>query len=497
MTESNSLVTEYRGVQHKPSQRQAPEPREELRGREIHRLRGPPFVPMTIEGVLDNVVTLALGGAIITSLAALFVFAYLRAAVGIVLCLAVLLLRVLMLEYPVASVAGIGLFLVDIVYMGLLTVAAIRWLHILTRGRVTSEHFTLLLLGLLLIVDFGRGVVVNGPFAAGVEFRRHFYFISGAAYFASFEGRQDRISWLLRAWLTATLLICAISLQRFVVDIGALDLGRLRVVDANATLVLAQGLLICLYLWIDSRTPNRFRNLALVILPFVVIMQHRTVWVVMMATIVVVLLLEARLRNRLLMILAIGTVLTGVGTLAVYGDRGSEILGESATDTGTFEWRLEGWRVLLDEQLRNGVDTLVGRPMGAGFERYLASLGYSVADSPHNYYIELLLVGGVLGVGFLLFIYARSLVRPLQPWPLSRSSPIRRVGIVLLVSQLVYFITYAPAPEQSILFGIALSLAVAPSSQPELVRTTDPSGLASRERAIGGARAGPHVDART
>ncbi len=434
--------------------------------------------------LLESAVSLTSLAAAAACFTAVAVFTYLRSAVGIVLCLSVLFARVLLPRDPVAaSLAGIDLYPVDVVYLTLALVALLRWLHLIGRRGARLEHGMLLLLAILMLVNFVRGVIEHGPQDAGVELRRHFYVISGAAYFASFEPVAKRMNWNLRAWIVASLAICVVSVQRFAIGLASLDLERLRVVDSNVTLVLAQAMLICLYFWVDSKNPRLYRNLALVLLPFVVIMQHRTVWVVLLATVLAILVLESRLRNRLLAVLAIGAVLTGVGVLAIYGDRGSEVLGDSASDTGTFEWRVEGWRVLLDEQLHGVGSVVLGRPLGAGFERYLPQLGYSVDVSPHNYYIEMLLVGGALGLLLLLLIYGRASLRALAKPRWDDRGPGKRVAFVLLLSQLVYYITYAPLPEQSVILGIALSIGL-PLSRESVPAQGDPyiDEAVSRER---------------
>src|SRR5690606_28911378 len=338
--------------------------------------------------LLEPAVSLATLGALAASLAALVVFAYLHVGVGAVLCLSVFILGVLVPDGFATVVAGFRVDQVDLLYFMLAVVATLRWLHLLGRRRLRIEHAALLLLAVFLFAGFVRGALVLDPSSAGTEFRSPFYFLAGTAYFASFEPLSKRIGWLLHAWIATAMVICFISVERFAHALGGFDFSLLRVVDSGVTLVLAQAMLMCLYLWLDSKNPKLYRNLALILLPFVVIMQHRTVWVVLVVATVVILLWESRLRNRLLGVIAVGAALTAIGVLAVYGDRGSEVLSESVSDTGTFAWRVEGWSVLLQEQFADRWHVVAGRPMGAGFERFMPSLCYTLNVTPHNHYVD-------------------------------------------------------------------------------------------------------------
>lgn len=396
----------------------------------------------------------------LTSAVSIITLANLRASIGLVLCLAGFVLETVMPSIVLVQPMGIQIYLTDAIYIMLAAAAIFRWLHIAQHGRPRPEVVALFALAALMLIGFARGAAEFGPQDAGVEFRRYFFFLTGTAYFASFEATVEWLGWLLRAWLITSLVVILISIVRFSQFLGGFDVTLLRVIDSNATLFLSQALIMCLYLWIDSKNKVTYRNLALFIFPFVIVMQHRTVWIVLAVTLLVVLLWEGRIRRRLLSMLAVCFVLASVAVLLVYGGEGANILSTSASDSNTFDWRVEGWGVLVKEQIATVPNIVAGRPLGGGFERYLPSRGYFVDVMPHNYYIEVFYVGGILGLLLLLLMYWYPILRGVR---LATSDPqyyFGHLGVVLVVSQLVYFLTYAPRPEQSVVLGAVMSLAV-------------------------------------
>lgn len=439
---------------------------------------------MTFHALLATAIPLADLVAILLSFLAVVALAYLRSFVGAALALSVAVIGVLapsgaaVDQGALAQVGGILIYPADAVYGALAIAALFRWLHVASRTRLPVPIAALFIYAAVLVVAFLRGIAPFGIQAAGVGFRNFFFFVAGAAYFGSFQADRRRLEATLGLWITTATLLCVIAFSRIAIALSQLEFGRLRVVDANTTLLIAQALLICLYLWMDSDAPRLYRNLALFFVPFVVLMQHRTVWVMLLVAVVLIAVREVRLRNRLVLVLATGAVLSALGALVVYGDRSSGVLEGSATSTDTFAWRVEGWRVLLAQQFHDPVNVIGGRPFGAGYERYLPSLGYSVDVAPHNYYVEVLLRTGAVGLIVLLTLYGALVQRSLSPPVEPSLRPFQRMALVLLASQLVYFIPYSPAPEQGILLGLALSLALAPA-QPRAEAVPDVAGIAS------------------
>jgi O-antigen ligase len=100
-----------------------------------------------------------------------------------------------------------------------------------------------------------------------------------------------------------------------------------------------------------------------------------------------------------------------------------------------------------------------------------------VEAEPHNFYITALLRTGVLGALALIVLYV-GLLRRLWRVPSNAGDGLLSPGVfpALLVTQLVWFLTWIPGNEQGIITGLALALAVEPSR----TRREAPSSPAAR-----------------
>ena len=119
---------------------------------------------------------------------------------------------------------------------------------------------------------------------------------------------------------------------------------------------------------------------------------------------------------------------------------------------------------------------MTGEPFGAGFLRLVE--GSEVVASPHNFYIEILLRTGALGLLALLALTVGLLV---ATWRRStEDAGVFGSGVLaaLLMMQLIWFMAWVPGIEQGIVTGIAISLA---AGQPQAT-------LAQPERSLDGPR---------
>lgn len=131
--------------------------------------------------------------------------------------------------------------------------------------------------------------------------------------------------------------------------------------------------------------------------------------------------------------------------------------------TGTFEWRVEGWRLLLRDSGPQGLEQVaVGKPFGEGWVRQMS--GSLVEVSPHNFYVEAYLRVGTVGLAAFLLLYVMALRgggmakewRPPEP---AGSLP-KSVLQTLVGVQLLYYLTYSPDIVQAMLLGLGCAAAV-------------------------------------
>lgn len=415
----------------------------------------------------------ASAGVVFAILAAL---CHVYAAVGAGLVLAVFVWQAIAIT-PLPAVLGLGsiwVYPLDVVFAALAVAGLARVVQRGPRTFLRQPQLTWLMFGLLILLAFVRGVAAFGPQAAGVDFRKFFYLFAGVLYFSAFMPVQQRLRRFQDGWLLVAGLLVLLSLVRWAVELLGLPMasawssrGSMRVLNSAEALFLAQVLLIMLYGQLGRLRSRQTGRFAMVLFPVVVLLQHRTVWVALFVAIILILLRERVLRRKLLVLVAVGAMVTGAGLLLVFGDGGEALLRNRASNTGTLEWRIEGWRALLAEQATSRVDLFVGRPFGAGYARTLASTGAVVEVSPHNFYVELLLRVGIVGLAVFIWTQIWLLQRFLRSRPgevvVRHFNP--RLLLVLLTVQLVYYLTYSPSSEQGMLMGIMFGVAYAAQEQ--------------------------------
>jgi hypothetical protein len=359
----------------------------------------------------------------------------------------------------------------------------------LLRRRVSPRAELVLVLAVTFLIAWSiqRGVGAWGLPAAANDARVYFWQVfASALYVATAPLQAGRARAVVRLWLVSAAAYAALSL------VGWLNTGLHSVVDAatvggevydprpvpaRSALVLAQSAVLLLCPWgrdssapatTAKNSPGRDRRErkgrpdgargkilpALLCLVFVVLLQHRTVW----ATTVVMAvmwwaLIPARAGQRLASATAAAVSLC-VAALAfaagMFGGVGS-VLADSFAETqdanSTFSWRVQGWQELMDGP-KTLTEWLLGSPFGSGYDRWVRGVVISV--SPHDYYLHVLLRLGAIGLLTLLTLYVlvwRRLGRCGNGTPALR---------LVVVSQLVLFVSYSPFPEQGVLLGLCL-----------------------------------------
>lgn len=326
-------------------------------------------------------------------------------------------------------------------------------------GRGTAGIMAILA---LVVVSVARGVGDFGFQAAFNESRPYVCLLAAALYVVTSDLGEGADRFAAVTW---TALACAYTLfclsrwsttgitssSGSMVVNGQVVSGR--PVSAATALAIAQtGLLLVT----TGRRGRGLRVLAAGLLLVVLLLQHRTIWVVTGVAVLAYLVLGGRAvgRERL----AVGVGLAFGGTLAYLGYSALALssqvgrdLQASYTSMGgaqsSFTWRVTGWRDLLSEP-REFVDTLLGHPFGAGFARLVN--GHTVDVSPHNWYIQTFLRIGIVGLLLLVGVYARAFAA------LRSGSRADLLCRLVLLTQLVYSITYAPFMEQGVALGLVL-----------------------------------------
>lgn len=410
----------------------------------------------------------AAGGAVLLDLVVR------RSVAGAVLVMGLAVAEVLTPEPLSVDLGPLTVYGADVVG-GLLAVATAA--RLLRAPALTPLQWLLAGVGLVALLSVARGALAFGLEPAVNEFRRWLAVLAAALYFSTVEPARHWYDRLAVVWLGGVAALVALALARWAalsvgVAGGVLGDGTtVRVLDAPEALVIAQAFFIVLPWWRHPDLVGRWpvlRHAAPALLAVVVLLQHRTVWVVLAAGIAVLTARRGVLDRQVVVLvgagLAVGAVL---GLILLDGSdlRLAEQLSGSATNTDTFTWRYQGWTELLRRAGETGGWTgrLVGLPFGSGWTRYING-GY-VEVSPHNFYLETFLRLGAAGLALLLAAAAVALRgRMADPGPGGLLSG--DVLLVLLVSQAVYWITYAPDLTQGLVLGLALGAAPLPGRAP-------------------------------
>jgi hypothetical protein len=195
--------------------------------------------------------------------------------------------------------------------------------------------------------------------------------------------------------------------------------------------------------------------------PVLFLLQHRTVWVVMLIGMLWLGLQDPRFRKK-----AIGS-LVGMGVVGALlmgflfrsqVDVASASLQNSASNSDTFLWRLAGWyQLLFNNPARNPINDIFGQPFGTGYQRVI--FGYMIDFTPHNYFVEAFLKFGYIGLFLFLYLFIQG-IRGIKHMPVQtrkRFYPDARFWALVLLLQVVFCCTYGLPYVQTILTGVAIA----------------------------------------
>jgi hypothetical protein len=331
-----------------------------------------------------------------------------------------------------------------------------------------------LLLGMVLFYSLLVGLVQFGS-SAGVEARGNAYFWMAGLYFASFSYSPEPLSrlWhMLRwtAWLIAAVVVYRwIGLKYGFVSAHVVELAgassEFRTVGSHQALFLAMVGVAHLAHWLRHDGWKHLLS-AGTLLAFAVVLQHRSVWVATLVALAVVAWhLRTTLAVRALPLIGLGIALISAGTAMLIlspGNRLAETLTRSVTAVGeargTHTDRIEGWRELLAGHAgASPREWLLGKPYGTGYKRHV--LGREVEYAPHNFYVQILLRLGVIGLAALLWIHFHLRRKLLHDRQRNDAPPLLEIVLLaVLAASLAYYIPYQGFYFHGALYGFLIAL---------------------------------------
>lgn len=326
-------------------------------------------------------------------------------------------------------------------------------------------------IGAIFFISFGLGLISFGT-SAGVEARPNFYFWMAGLYFASFAYPPETLEKLWRIAQWCAWLVVAVVIYRWVglkfgfvseqlVEYAGAS-SEFRVVGSNPTFFIAALGVAYFALWLRYSRRRAFLA-ALVMLGLALVLQHRSVWVAGLGALILVAWHQrTAVAQKAFPIIAVGVAMAGMVATFVLLDPSNRLtatLAKSAVSLtesqGTHTDRLEGWKILLKGYVDYSPrEWVLGKPYGTGYDRTFD--GRHKGYSPHNFYIQLLLRIGALGL--LLFLWAHFSLRNRVREHASglADTTVSSVLLALLAANLLYYIPYQGFYLQGAFYGVLI-----------------------------------------
>ncbi|WP_269523423.1 O-antigen ligase family protein [Coraliomargarita parva] len=363
------------------------------------------------------------------------------------------------------SLGGMNVFPLDLLCPLMLLFAFPFYYGKLKYGFSKQDIELLILLAWAMVLgwNFLAGCREFGLQAATNGFRGYLYVICIAIYTASLSVSD--------VWPKVEKLIFAAAAGLVLIALAGYSDGDLsragRPLSSNETMVLLEAFVVAAVAFAAGRLKPFYFMVSLSLLPMILLLQHRSVWVVTACAIFGLYWTLPALRSLLLKILLIGGIVGTVAAFAFTGDAIFKALDESTeeafSDESTMSWRYVGWLSLLTgEQMDSVKEVAIGNSFGSGWGRtFKGSDGRTIEIEnvkPHNYYIQTLLRGGVVGLGLLLVMYCRFLRLRRADMPANPVySSASKALFVTALCQLVYYLPYDADTAQAVFLGLAIS----------------------------------------
>jgi hypothetical protein len=359
------------------------------------------------------------------------------------------------------TIGGLHLDAVDMVSLSLLAAGTKRFFY---RVKLPGEARLIIL---AYIVIFGaslfRGIALFGVQSASNEARGFVGGVLAMLYF--FTAPTDALA--IRKILTAYLYFGVGLVIVAVLHYAGLNVGTAVVDEKDRALPSASGEIIalCFFIglgWITHRkSPQILRWLLPVFAGMAIMLQHRTVWTVMAVCSIAILFIDFKLVRRLIPLAALASVIAVGLAIVIYGT-GSEAstqFEDSATNEGTWNWRVEAWQNSISDDTQTVPTMIFGQPMGSGYVRFDSTTGGYENLPPHSEYVAQYLRVGILGLPLFLAFVLRPLLRlhELQRKDPFALFPSASVWCLIIVGILVYGVTYSYDASAIALVGIANS----------------------------------------
>jgi hypothetical protein len=387
---------------------------------------------------------------------------------------------------PIVELSGLNVYATDLISLILLVVAVLELTQL--RENLGGWLVPWALFGLFIALSLLRGIAAFGLGTAVNEARTTIYVFVAMTWVIAV--RPDRLRLHTFSLVLGWALVLVALFHGVLYGIGgasswapvgngAVQTGRVLVATQAVALLLCAAT-VSLGPFGSGKVRTKFSAVSSFVFGGVVILaQHRSVWVAGAMGVVAMLIWSERgnARKRAFVLLVVVSSLIFAGWSSGSLDRSFE----SASNTGTYGWRTYSWRTLMSQAIADGPATVVGgEPFGSSFLRRLSNGEWTVV-SAHNWYLDIFLRLGVIGLITVATVFVVAFVKSRERPPVCTFT----IAAVMVYGW-VYSVDWCLAPW----FGaaIAVSLVDARRLLPGVVSTVQVTSGGGGIRAISAAR---------
>lgn len=321
---------------------------------------------------------------------------------------------------------------------------------------------------IIFLISIGRGFVQHGVIPTSNEARQFTGILIAALYFVNAPVDNKSIERYVRIYMwfggalcvVVALAAAGLRVGQAAVDPTGGEIGLGRYVNATAAAAIAISGLFALALY-HYRARGTLRLLLPVMyISVAILLRHRTVWMMLLVGVITLIPMDPKL-FRIILPAALLAALS-VGLIVTYGTVHHDVISESefseaATNSQTWEWRVNGWRDLLFDEEQTTFSIAMGKSMGSGFWRIDPESYRVITAPPHSEYIADYLRIGVIGTFCVLLFITIPLARlwTLQSIDQLAVFPSVSAWAIALVMITVYGVTYGLDTHHYALVGIA------------------------------------------
>jgi O-Antigen ligase len=430
-------------------------------------------VLFTIMSAMPYVVALFLGLLI----PMLGVLCYSRFGAGLAVIAGMYAVEVLLMN-PGGLQLGISLYYTD---FALVFVGSIALLRLLTARDTPRWHWAWSLYTFAFLMSLILGLISFGS-AAGVQARAYFYSVMVGSYCMSFPFTPRRVALVLNVLVAMSIMMLFTCAYRWVVYYtpitellppgGAYNPdGPIRVILSQQTLVLSQVLVAGIFFAALARGALLARFVAPLLLAAVVALQHRSVWLSVLAGVMAALLVAgARRSSKIGQTLVLAGIVAVTALPLVFSEKlsglSSQVAGSASRAVdggGTVGERFDSWQELLKLWAAGGPRSLlIGQSFGTDATRYVQSSvrggEHKIDYAAHNHYVQTLFNLGLIGLVGFLVVAGYTLAGLYRMCANSSGAdPTAALLLVLLVMQFCYYVPYGTDYLQSVLLGVSIA----------------------------------------